>query len=317
MAVTVSKTIGSAGGRDYSTIQAWEDACPANLVAVDQVWKGLCYYDTPFGEQVMIAGITTDTSRYLWLTTGPGQAFCDSPTIRTTNLAFGSSPGVILSRTADYETPLTANGPRVLVEGLQIRSTTGGSASVGVVQNGARIIFRNCILTGGVIFTSVDSGIDAINCLILSQNLLYRQYTTVNGSLVYCTVVRSSPGGSPGTVNYSTLDIRNCAFFNFADPILVSPVLTGGWNCTDLGTAPGANNQTLKVFADQFVNTISDFRAKDTSDLASHGSAYTSAATDDISRTPRGATPTIGCWELAAVTEVPAPAAQPFILFPV
>ena len=38
MPTTTTKTIGSTG--DYSTLQAWEDACPANLVTADEIWRG-------------------------------------------------------------------------------------------------------------------------------------------------------------------------------------------------------------------------------------------------------------------------------------
>ena len=38
MATTVVKTIGTGG--DYSTLQSWEDACPADLVSADQIWQG-------------------------------------------------------------------------------------------------------------------------------------------------------------------------------------------------------------------------------------------------------------------------------------
>src|SRR4051812_35856779 len=72
MPTIVVKSIGTAG-RNYSTVQAWDDACPVSLVAVDQVWKGECYNDTRLDGAVTLQGATTDVTRYMWLTTGPGQ----------------------------------------------------------------------------------------------------------------------------------------------------------------------------------------------------------------------------------------------------
>ena len=67
MPTTVVKSIGTTG-RDYSTLQAWEDACPANLVSDDKIWKGECYNDSEFTSGLHVSGITTDSTRYVWLT---------------------------------------------------------------------------------------------------------------------------------------------------------------------------------------------------------------------------------------------------------
>jgi len=38
MPTTTVKVIGTSG--DYTTIQGWEDACPANIVTTDEIWEG-------------------------------------------------------------------------------------------------------------------------------------------------------------------------------------------------------------------------------------------------------------------------------------
>lgn len=72
-ATTQTASIGSAGGRDYSTPQLWETDNDNNLVSGDLVEKGEMYADSTFtagasGNYVDFAGATTDATRYMWLT---------------------------------------------------------------------------------------------------------------------------------------------------------------------------------------------------------------------------------------------------------
>lgn len=64
MATDVVSSIGTAG--TYTTLQAWEDACPADLVASDQRWIGeLKNQEFTSGSTVLtIAGQTTDSTLY-------------------------------------------------------------------------------------------------------------------------------------------------------------------------------------------------------------------------------------------------------------
>src|SRR5262245_24237165 len=102
MPTTVTKTIGTAGGRDYSTLQAWEDACPADLTSVDQIWKGEAYNDSEFTAALAVAGITTDSTRYPWLTAATGQSFQDNANVRTNALRYNQSNGVGLQANVNY-----------------------------------------------------------------------------------------------------------------------------------------------------------------------------------------------------------------------
>lgn len=59
--------------RAYASISAWEAAAPVDLVTADVVWKGVCYDDGAFIDQVKIQGSTTDSAHYKWLTVAEGQ----------------------------------------------------------------------------------------------------------------------------------------------------------------------------------------------------------------------------------------------------
>ena len=48
MPTTITKSIGSGGGRDYSTPQTWENAITIGMVAADEAWVGEAYNDSEF-----------------------------------------------------------------------------------------------------------------------------------------------------------------------------------------------------------------------------------------------------------------------------
>lgn len=67
LAATNTYTIGTAS-RDYSTLQAWEDARDGDLVTAGNIEKGEVYNDSVFTAGITIDGSTTDSSHYMWLT---------------------------------------------------------------------------------------------------------------------------------------------------------------------------------------------------------------------------------------------------------
>src|SRR5262252_8013234 len=102
-----TSSIGSSG-RTYSTIQAWEDACPANITAsgTNEIWKGECYNDSEFsgivGQILTVGGITTDATHYLWLTTATGQGFKDAAGASNLPLRYDPTKGVACSNAGGY-----------------------------------------------------------------------------------------------------------------------------------------------------------------------------------------------------------------------
>ena len=65
MATNISE-IGSGGGRDYSTLTAWEAAKQADLVTAGDIEVAECYNDSTFTEaEVFIYGWTTGANNYI------------------------------------------------------------------------------------------------------------------------------------------------------------------------------------------------------------------------------------------------------------
>ena len=70
-ATTNTYTIGTSS-RNYSTLQAWENARDGNLAGSDYVEKGECYNDSTFTAGILINDSTTDADNYMWLTVASG-----------------------------------------------------------------------------------------------------------------------------------------------------------------------------------------------------------------------------------------------------
>lgn len=124
MATVVVKTIGTGG--DYSTPQAWEDACPANLVSADQVWEGqlLNQVFSSSGTILNISGTTVDATRFVRLTTAPGASFLDHASAATNPLRYNESVGACLKTTGDYAIAVDANQDYTQISKVQIQSTS-------------------------------------------------------------------------------------------------------------------------------------------------------------------------------------------------
>lgn len=77
MVTVVTKTIGSGGGRDYSTISAWEADTDNDLVAADQQQVGELYDDSDFslGSDQQFGGSTVDATRNRILRAAAGQHY--------------------------------------------------------------------------------------------------------------------------------------------------------------------------------------------------------------------------------------------------
>jgi hypothetical protein len=95
-------------GGDYSTLQAWEDACPANLVTADQIWQGQCKnQEFALNATVLnIAGTTTDATRYIELTTEAGASFRDHASKATNALRYDATKGAGIRATNAYGKPI-------------------------------------------------------------------------------------------------------------------------------------------------------------------------------------------------------------------
>lgn len=332
----IVKTIGSSG-RDYSTVQAWEDALPANLVTDGNSQEGRCYNDSEFsvaGPVVTFSGCTTDATHGILLTTGAGQSFRDN---QPNALRYNQAVGVGLKCTAAYNDAVQVFGTDITIRGLQISNVGGGGSDRGInVPNfvGASTVIEDCIVEndGQATATSNDSGVALLlkdgtcrNCLLISTsfgdgvNFGYasgKSITFVNNTVI--ATIAFGTRGAFGIYN-GTVNVVNCAFFNFAFAFSGGGTLGGSNNCSDLAISFGTSNQSSKFIVNQFVDQFLDFRLKVGADCLDTGVADSVNAAFDIVGTsrPQGAAYDIGCWEfpVAATSGVPFVAECPAVIF--
>lgn len=313
---TVTKSIGSGGGRDYSTLQAWEDALPANLVTDGNAQVGECYNDSEFTARVSIAGQTTDATNNITLRCASGQSFSDNTNKLTNRLAYNTSNGVAVRTTTAYASAvIVVTTNNVLIEGLQIKAT--GTQTWALNASGTANVVRKCILSAVSRNNSNDfvarvSGSSSnliANCLVIADAA--NGCTGVNlvsgASAVNCTVVRPSnrtAGGKGFHAAYSTSTVKNCAIFGFSVSS-TGTYASDGHNVTDHTSAPGStSNITSATYANQFVqsstgSSVEDFRVASTAALIGAGVVDTTniPASDDIVGQARGTSWTVGCWQ--------------------
>ena len=317
--MTITKTIGTSA-RDFSTIQAWEDARPATLTDAE---VGECYNDSEFTSAttlLTVAGITTTSTFTLTLKCGAGQSFRDNANVQTNALRYNASNGVGIRCTASYVNVIVNSTVQwFIMDGLQIKGTTAAVSSCDVRVN--NITIRNCIfeffmqnnVNGGA---CVFGGGEVSNCLMIDYGVGAGSFLkTFDGSTVACrwtnlTIARIS--GTPSTsfgqrVPYGTASImKNCAVFGFNSFSSRDAAFgTGLNNASDQAIGFGSSNQASVTYSSQFQNITSgthDFRAKSGGALIDNGVTDTTFGPIDIAGTsrPSGSAYDIGCWELVA-----------------
>lgn len=307
MATTIIKSIGTSS-RDYSTLQLWEDAIPADLTSTDEIWVGECYNDSEFTAGVTISGHTVDATRYIELRCATGHSWSRNGSVRSNAAFYNQSNGMGVNVNITYAACVVVSTNYTRITGLQVQNVDN-SAAIGIqVTSGTdNVTIRDCIIYARNPFAlASSSGLLIVNTLAIARSGDLCSGTSYADSarMEFCTFTRTSNGGSCGSVAYATLTVENCAIFNFTTSFSTGTAgtVTGGHNCTDLGSAPGSSNQVSKTFSTQFENTTNDFRAKAAgTDLANNGTPATSYATVDATNVSRSATtPWIGFWEYAA-----------------
>lgn len=323
MTTTIIKSIG-ANGRDYSTIQAWVNALPANLIAADQQWIGQCYNDAEFNiatSPIYFNGLTGDATRNVILTTAPGHAFRDRSDVQSAPLRYDASRGVAVTSSALSNPIIQTNGGFVTISNIQFRSTAASGSTNGYVQgttNGV-VTVENCLF---------DLGLQASTNAILLRNAgsvirntaIIIRTTTGNGvslgagtAMINCTLVRASdvaPAGTAITVTGGTATIKNCGLFGFTTAFAGPGTANAdGHNATDQASAPGSTGNLVGLApAFQFLQAAYasgayDLRLRSGSALIDAGIADATNAASDIAGTarPQNAGTDIGAWEYTAI----------------
>lgn len=313
MPTTVVSSIGTTG-RDYSTLQAWEDACPANLVTSDQIWKGECYNDSEFTAGLVMSGTTTDATRYQWLTVAAGHSFKDNASVRENALFYSQANGVGISVGSGGARPheiILAQTNYALVERLQVKRTASANYEAGrtvelLYSSAGGQTLRDCILAvtggGGDRYVVSPGGNKMVNCLVYSTVACCGVVLDEGGSVLNCTVIGASGSDLSLVCSYFYGTIKNTALFGYSSGVSTSS--TTGWdrNATDYSSLGGTNTLTSQTFANCFESTTNDFRLKSGSPLIGVGNTDATNAPNDISGTARdaGTAGDIGCWEYTA-----------------
>lgn len=317
MPTVVTKSIGSAGGRDYSTIATWFDAIPDDIVAVDEEHVGQCYNDSEFSSAsnlVTFSGVTVNSSHDITLECGPGQSFRDHANKLTNPLRYDQSKGVGLKCTSAGTATVVVSQNFVILRGLQIINTADGPAidNNQAAIAGAEVAYCLCESSEDSEFTAAVRWRSGVihNTLVIARNSAAGSGVSFSfpGSLnVYnVTVVRPSDLTAAHHAFYAdsgTVTLVNCAGFGFTNFVNNSSHFgsSSSNNASDNTIGFGTSNQASLTYTSQFESTTSsgDFKLKTGSALIDAGTA--SIGTVDIVGTTRPAgDEDIGAWELAS-----------------
>lgn len=331
MTTTVTHSIGTTG-RDYSTIQAWHDASPADLTTADQVWRGELYNDTEFATTSNLLAVThvTDATRNFYLTVASGQGFRDNGGATTSPLKYDQSRGVGLRWTTGYGSLITGGGATGLIlDGLQISydstSSSNYSPPISVTQ-----AMRNCLFETRQTANNVLNYINEItNCVLVYRGTTFSgvavRPTSGTDKIINNTIVRPSDLTAGGTGIAGGGDgfpqVTNCAVFGFTTHFagtIASYAAGSGNNASSVATTSiaggsGGSNQGSLTFASQFqtsTDSARDWRPAVGGSLVATGvRAQTYTADLDIIGAARStSTPGIGAREyLAAAPPNPPP----------
>lgn len=320
MTTTVVNTIGSAGGRDYSTIALWEDATDnTSLVGADEIREGQLYNDSEFviTSGITMSGATVDSSRFRRLVAAAGQSFMDAGTKKGT---YDVTKGVGIKTTTDYVVMLTILENYAEVKGLQFYNTaSNGGGSRGAlyaetISSGGLI--SNCIArTGGCRAIYLGQSVKAVNSLFILDNphdsAVSFNYGSSPSGLYNCTIAMPSDGTLTGTCyaiaaagGTQNAVIKNTGIFGgFTAASNGSYNAGSGFNATSFGSAPGSSNVTGLTLSSQF-NAVTiaaqDFIMKSGSGMAAAGTRDATNTSDlDMFAAARStSTPSIGANEL-------------------
>lgn len=336
MPTLVTKSIGTSS-RDYSTLQAWEDACPANLTTDDKVWRGECYNDGEFlftsggGTAILtIAGMTVDATRYLELTAATGQSFQDyTANVRTNALTYNQANGVGLRHTGAYGIGIDCQVSYTRISKLQIKMAAGNSQSGLYMVNGApaagqvtdMIVESSTGVSGLGAYVPIrlagDSG--AIpGCVAVNVLLVLRHagaegmHSVSNNTLINCGVVKLTDYTDSATwgafqVNFNGTSLTNCYCFGMATVSNVTP--SGGTNATDKASGFGGSGNVYNVtYTSTTPFTLAtaastDVRSIAATALAGAGTKDATNAPNDMTGLSRASACTIGPWEISAASD--------------
>jgi hypothetical protein len=293
---TTTSSIGTTG-RTYSTLQAWEDAAPANLVTSDEIWRGECYNDSEFTAALTVSGSTVDATRYKELTTATGESWADDA---TNPLLYNQGNGVGQHVTAGYTTAITVSENYFRMSKIQAKRTTGGGASRVWLDTGVTgTVLSQCVMESDRTATVARFETDALvsSCAFITRVSSATAIVTVaatNGKMVNCTLVVPSDftAATDGvTRSYATgWEIVNCGIFGVANVgdttgITYTNCYTDDNTSLPSGVTNIAYDTSTGSGFEGITDAARDFRLKSTSGLIDAGTTDADGSPDIYGRT--------------------------------
>ena len=308
MPTITTYSVGSDGGRDFSTLQAAAASFGSkSLVADDEQIILEVHNDSIFliSGNIDFSSLTTDATRNLIIRPASGDSLWDN--LGTDGIRYyGTSKGVTFSQS--WGAALSFILPSYTkVQNLQLYNYGSSRGGWFVNSSGGATVE----VTGCLFFSDITDGYvgwfyhTMKNCYIISTGALTNGAGVLrcrNGAVVDSTVVvRPSDAvaniGSTGIIqNYGNATIRNCAVFGFGAAVHINGNVEVN-NASEEAT--GTTGLINLTFTDQFVNTTlsaMDLRIKVSGSLFE--AASTGAISPDVFGTVRdGSNPDIGPYE--------------------
>jgi len=314
--MATTNTIGTTG-RDYSTLQSWEDAVPATPTGG---YIGECYNDSEFTAGVVVDGHTTSAANFIRLTCASGQSFQDHANVRTNPLIYDQTKGVGVVASPFGDAVVRVSDDYVEILRLQIKRTAISYVNAVLEFDGGE---SNSLAKDCIVQKTHNADADIVrsretpcrNVIAIDTgggtSVGFSAYKAAGASpkLLNCTAVRSSALGAGGTgfsasASYAPSIAVNCASFGWSTDYTATgwDTTNSGYNASDGTAGPGGNSQDSLTYADQFESTTADFRTKSGCGFIGTGNTDATLAPNDISGTARGAGTAgdIGAWEFQA-----------------
>lgn len=308
MTTTVTSTIGTGG--TYTTLQAWEDAAPANLVTADQVWQGACKNQTFSGSITLLtmSGSTSDATRYKELTTDTGASFRDNASVQSNALMYNTANGAAITSSVTFGVVVQLNENFARLTGLQVAATSSTGQAVSASGSTAQINFSILEANGTKTLFASATGTRVLNSLVVQRTgaVLIADFFTSVAAVNTTFVIPSDKTAVNGAIRVqypSGATFKNCAFFGCTD--VGTTTSTTYTTCyTDDATPPTGcttvayDTSTGSGFQGT-TDAARDFRLKSTSALINVGTTDSTNAPIDIAGTarPSGASYDVGAWE--------------------
>lgn len=322
MTISLIKTDGSG---DYTSIQAWEDACPSDITAsgTNENWEGELFNEEFLNSEgeCTFGGITTDATHQLLLRPVTGGGFADNADPTSDPLRYNASLGASIRSTTAYVQMLdfgSSSSVRCTITGIQMKATDSLARCIDNLTHSQPLMIKGCYLEGAgtsstgahVLRLGESSGTKSI----VSNSVLIN--TTGGVALIeseagyqFVTFYSNSSTDYVRGSNYDPATYKNCLFLNGSTFQNDGEDNTVDFCVSDLASweSSTALNSVLNATAANEIENDSgsastvDLRAKAGGDSDGGGTNISGITTDIYGQTRDVSTPTVGAFEIVSV----------------